>query len=362
VIYDVAVIGGGPAGTALAAALVRRGRTVAVCERSRFESMRIGETLGAEVEPLLRTLGAWDDFAALPQLPFRIVQSAWGSSTLSERSSITNPFGDGFHVDRTSFDIMLARVAERAGATLRTGVGLCRVTRHHAGFRIHPRCGQHVDARFVADASGRGAPATSSVPNRGRWISCDRLIAVVGRLAMSSGDPHLLIESSEDGWWYVAPQPDGTAVVALMTDSDLTPAGDHAGLISRWHTALARTEYTAARIRSATLVDALRIVRADTGYLNSDHAPGFCAVGDAAIALDPLAGTGVARALRSAIEAADAIDRALDGDPLAPSTTAERFAHDLDRRARYYVIETRWPTAPFWARRQISFQPMHVLA
>jgi len=352
VIYDVAVIGGGPAGSAVAAALANRGRRVAVFERSRFEPLRIGETLGAEIQPLLRALGAWDDFVALPQLPFRIVRSAWGSSRLAERASITNPFGDGFHIDRAAFDLMLARVAERAGATLRIGSGLCTVTAHNAGFRIHPPRGQHVDAGFVVDASGRGAPATSSLPNRGRWISCDRLVGVVGRLAPSSGDPGLLIEASEDGWWYVAPQPDRTAVVALMTDSDLTPAGDRAELATRWHTALARTEHTWSLIRNATLVDPLRIVRAETGYLDSDRAPGFCAVGDAAMALDPLGGTGVARALRSADEAADAIDRALGGSPLAPSTVAERFAHDLDRRARYYMLERRWPTAPFWARRQ----------
>jgi flavin-dependent dehydrogenase len=354
VIYDVAVIGGGPAGTAVAAALAHRGRKVAVFERSCFDSVRIGETLGAEVEPLLRTLGAWDDFVTLPQLPFRLVQSAWGSSWLSERASITNPFGDGFHIDRASFDVMLARVAERAGATLRIGAGLCRVTRHDAGFQIHPRSGQRVDARFVVDASGRGAPATSSLPNRGRWISCDRLVGVVARVAPFSGDPSLLIEASEDGWWYVAPQPDGTAVAALMTDWDLTPPGRRVELASRWHTALARTEYTSARVRSAALVDRLRVVRADTGYLDSDRASGVCPVGDAAMALDPLAGTGVARALRSAIEAADAVDRALGGSPLAPLSIAESFDHDLDRRARYYMLERRWPTAPFWARRQAS--------
>jgi flavin-dependent dehydrogenase len=351
VIHDVAVIGGGPAGTAVATALAHRGRTVAVFERSRFESLRVGETLGAEIQPLLRALGAWDAFVALPQLPFRTVCSAWGSSELSERASITNPFGDGFHVDRTSFDLMLARVAERTGAALHIGSGFCRVTAHDTGFQIHLPDGPPVDARFVVDASGRGAPATSSLANRGRWISCDRLVGVVGRVALSSGDPHLLIEASEDGWWYVAPQPDGTAIVALMTDSDLTPAGARSELSTRWRAAVARTEHTAARIRSATLVEALRIVRAETGYLDSDRASGFCAVGDAAMALDPLAGTGVARALRSALDAAASIDRALDGAPLAPSTIAEHFRHDLDRRARYYLLERRWPTAPFWARR-----------
>jgi 2-polyprenyl-6-methoxyphenol hydroxylase-like FAD-dependent oxidoreductase len=136
-----------------------------------------------------------------------------------------------------------------------------------------------------------------------------------------------------------------------MTDADLMPAGSRDELTARWYAALGRTEHTAARSRGASLASPIRIVRADSGRLLSDRRPGFCAVGDAAAALDPLAGNGVARALRSGLEAAEAIDQALSGAPLAESGIAERFADDLDRKARYYLLEWRWPAAPFWVRR-----------
>jgi flavin-dependent dehydrogenase len=93
-----------------------------------------------------------------------------------------------------------------------------------------------------------------------------------------------------------------------------------------------------------------RIVRADSGRLLGDRAPGFRAVGDAAFASDPLAGNGVARALDSATSAAPEIDAALDGAPQPPAV--DPFADYLDRRAYYYGVETRFPGAIFWARRR----------
>jgi flavin-dependent dehydrogenase len=76
------------------------------------------------------------------------------------------------------------------------------------------------------------------------------------------------------------------------------------------------------------------------------------AIGDAAMACDPLAGNGVARALRSAIAAAAELDRALDGQKFVPSTVAGAFAEYLDRRSRYYWVENRWSSSLFWVRRQ----------
>ena len=44
-IYDVAIIGGGPAGSTAATLLARAGRRVIVCEREKFPRFHIGESL-----------------------------------------------------------------------------------------------------------------------------------------------------------------------------------------------------------------------------------------------------------------------------------------------------------------------------
>jgi hypothetical protein len=63
--------------------------------------------------------------------------------------------------------------------------------------------------------------------------------------------------------------------------------------------------------------------------------------------VDPLGGSGVTRALRSAIEVVSQLDRPTEGDPLGA-----RFTSYLDERAAYYLLEERWPDAPFWSRRR----------
>ena len=44
--------------------------------------------------------------------------AVWGSETPYENDFIFNPYGNGWHIDRSRFDAMLARAAEEAGATV----------------------------------------------------------------------------------------------------------------------------------------------------------------------------------------------------------------------------------------------------
>ena len=82
----------------------------------------------------------------------------------------------------------------------------------------------------------------------------------------------------------------------------------------------------------------------------------WIAVGDAALAVDPISGSGVVRALRAAQAGTETALALLEGR--SPQTIA-RYEADRDRecteylyeRAMYYDIERRWPGAPFWQRR-----------
>lgn len=350
------MIGGGPAGIATAIALTRLGRSVVVLERSRYERPRAGETFSAAIVAPLQELGAWDDFRAQAPIPFRAVLSAWGSPELTEHASVFRPFGDGWHVDRATFDHMLARVATRAQVAIALGTGACSVERLADGWRVTPVVGPTVTARFLVDASGRGAPATiDHVPPR-RWLRADRQLAVVGKLRGSTRalEPEMLIESVEDGWWYSAPQPDGELVVVLITDADLYPLRGRTARASEFRNRLARAAHTAARAAGATLTAPPWIGRCDSGLLLPDRGPGWHAIGDSAMACDPLAGDGVFRALRDGLLVAPEIDRALaEPDlPVDAATLPERFRAYLEIRGRYYEREARWPTAPFWARRR----------
>ena len=83
--------------------------------------------------------------------------------------------------------------------------------------------------------------------------------------------------------------------------------------------------------------------------------PGWLAVGDAALACDPLSSQGLLNALYSGRMAAAAIRRALIGDSGALDDytramvgVAAAYRANL---AAWYAMEARWPDRPFWARR-----------
>ncbi|MDI1430904.1 NAD(P)/FAD-dependent oxidoreductase [Polyangium sorediatum] len=357
--HDVVVLGGGPAGLAAAIALGARGRSVVVLERGRLGRPRVGETFGPEIEPLLATLGVLQAFRAEACVPFRGVRSAWGSAEITARSSIVDPLGEGFHVDRARFDAMLAGAAARNGVVLREETGVPTIEEAAGGFRVLSREGDEFSCRFLVDASGRGAPAGAVGSSARRWVACDRAIAIVGRMKVPAGrgvEPELLLETTEAGWWYVAPQPGQTLLFVLLTDADLGATTPRAEPIERFLQALERTHHVRALAEGCILEEPPRVVRADTGMLLPGRGARWCAVGDALVAGDPLAGDGVSRGFRSAIEAAADIDRALaEGAEVlpAPATDPAVFlAGHLDRRARYYSVETRFSEALFWKRRQ----------
>src|SRR5712672_3374661 len=96
---DVAVLGAGPAGTAIALDLARRGYSAVVIEQSNYGGTRIGETLPPAIRPLLDRLGIWDRFLKEKHSPSFRIRSAWGRDELSENDFIFSPYGVGWHID-----------------------------------------------------------------------------------------------------------------------------------------------------------------------------------------------------------------------------------------------------------------------
>lgn len=353
---ELGVIGGGPAGAALAGLLARRGHRVLLVDgrrpRDTSESPR-GESLGPELVHALERLGDAALGAALEdcRLPHRGVRLAWGGPALEERASILQPLGEGWHVDRARFDRVLLDWARRGGARLELGGGRWSVRRADRGVTLRGPA-ETAELDLVVDASGRGAPGSAGLGRR--WLSCDRQVAVLARAtAPRDDDSELELEAVEDGWWYSLPQPGGGLCVAFVTDADLLGAGRGRALAAAFDAALARTEHTRRRVGDHGRIGPVRVVRADGGALISGATGPLWAVGDAALAVDPLSGQGVVRAIESASSIVPALERALAGDEAAsPPPPHGVLPGLLDTRARHCALETRWPEAPFWRRRR----------
>ncbi len=358
--FDVAVVGGGPAGAAAALSLASVGRSVILLDRAKTNGCGLGETLVPEVCSTLSQLGVWDRFLADGPRPTHGIWSAWSEPRLVARDFIANPYGPAWRIDRDRFDRMLRSASEHAGARVEVGFKRVDVKRSAHGWSIAARRGTQVlsiDSRFVVDATGRAASLARA--SGVRWRAYDRLIAMIGVMEPSgtfvAADDVLLIEPVSSGWWYSSVLPGGELVAVFLTDADLMSVRLR-NAIECWGDALATCEFTNTRAAGFTR-RAFHIRSAGSGCLDHAAGPGWIAVGDAASAFDPLSGIGIAKGLRSAILAAHTVDQALAGRDRALETYADHNRREFEAAqrigSRYYGAERRWPESPFWGRRHL---------
>ena len=354
---DIVIAGAGPAGAATARRLAQAGCRVVLLERSCFDGPRVGESLAPNVQPLLADLGVWQQFVDLTPLPSYGTRSVWGGPLPAEHSHLQNPYLHGWHVDRLAFDRMLAESAVRAGAQLRLDTQLLRcVPGKHGGFNLSLSGGDELCAGFVIDATGRGSTLARRLGAKS--LTFDRLVGVAAQFENSNAATkcYTLVETTADGWWYSAPAGSDRSVVMLMTDGDLI-CSQGTKEMPLWSKALSRAGLTSTSIAGCKMKWGPRVFSAVSHRLQ--RADGcrrrWLAVGDAALAVDPISGSGVVRALRTAKAAAATVLASLAGDESAiTSYEADRdreCTEYLINRAGYYGIERRWPNAPFWRRR-----------
>jgi flavin-dependent dehydrogenase len=357
--YDVAIIGGGPAGTATALVLGRSGLSALVLESSRYDRARIGETLPPRVRVPLTQLGVWERFMSEDHRPSPANVSAWGDAELQEAHFIFNAYGNGWHLDRARFDKMLASSAEEAGATVSCGARLtsCLRSSPHGDWRVWfttDGVKQTARASFIVDATGRAA--LHARRHGARRVLYDSLIGIVGMFSLDveQTDNRTLIEACDSGWWYSATLPGDQLIVVFMTDADVWHRdGRHA--VEQWRQRLALTRYTRERAGQRSLQPPLRMMTARTSRLDRIAGPGWLAAGDAASTVDPLSSQGITTALQSGLIAGRAIKRWTGGRSDA-FVEYERYVDNefdsyLKAREMHYARERRWPESTFWRRR-----------
>jgi flavin-dependent dehydrogenase len=258
---------------------------------------------------------------------------------------------------------MLARAAENAGAKVyRAAQPISIEKAPNDGWRAEIASGgdrQQWRARFVVDATGR----TSAFARKQGAIrtSYDHLVAAVAfftpQLGGHASDSFTVVEAVENGWWYSASLPDRRRVVAFMTDADLYAQGCRTSN-DYWLEQLLRTEHTKSRLDARALDAEPRVFPANSSGLDGMAGTNWLAVGDAAMAFDPLSSQGVCHALKSGIQAAQSIHRQISGDEGTRLEYVAWLEETFDRyvalRSYYYRKEQRWPASLFWIRRHAA--------
>lgn len=361
--WDVAIIGGGPAGCATALALAKRGVSrICIVDATHETSVRrIGESIPPDTRLLLDDLQGWEAFVADRHEPCLGSCAAWGSDVLGYNDFVLNAHGPGWHLDRAVFERRLRELAQARNVEIFRETRLVDVKFDAPA--VNTLClellsggVQKIEARYVVDATG----ARAAVARRAGTLPkvLDRLVFVYGffdAAAGASGSQLTIAETAPDGWWYAAGVPGRELVVAFATDPEQAReaqiASEHC-----WLGRVLRTRHVAARLDGCRFRRGSLLVRAaPVSRLDCAAGRRWLAVGDAAAAYDPLSSQGIYKALADGLRAAAALTEALSADSDIPPeyarVTLDEFEEHRVSRNHFYGLETRWAASPFWHRR-----------
>lgn len=358
-VVDAVVIGGGPAGSAIARLLAVWGHSVLVLTKAADPARGAAESLPPSTRKLLATVGVLESVDAARFYPTRGNTVWWGM-----REGHAEQFdAPGYQVYRPEFDRVLLSGAADAGADVILGAQVQRVHIDAPGARVeYQRDGRPatVAGRFAVDASGRAGV----IARRGfrRHEPGFLTQAFIGEWQRDDGwalpdASHTLVETYQTGWAWSVPRSATIRQVGVAVDGATTRTSRGPTLQSTYCAEVWKTRQLSALMAGATLG---RVWACDAS-LYSSHAyagPQFLLVGDAASCIDPLSSFGVKKALASAWVGAVAIHTCLthpdrQGIALDFFANQERqvYATSLRRSCEFAREAYAAHPHPFWAER-----------
>ncbi|MCC7127144.1 MAG: tryptophan 7-halogenase [Acidobacteria bacterium] len=345
-LFDVVVVGGGPAGSAAAAILARRGHRPLIVERDRFPRFHIGESQLPWLNGVLEEIGAAEKIAAAG------FEQKWGASFTTSHGdwsryadfsrAVEVPKAQTWQVPRDRFDQILLEHAADSGTEVWQGARAEDATFDADGVTVTITAADgetvRVRAAAIIDASGRNGFLAKRFGERRKDpilqnISIHRQYEGVPRAdGRRAGDIRMVTRPDHGWFWFIPISPTTMSVgVVVPQTSYKAQAGATAGeTLDRM---IAETPAAAQLLTGATALTEARF-DADYSYMHSTLAGDrWVLAGDAGSFLDPIFSTGVLLAMQGGIEAATVISDALRAG-VAP--TADRFAAYQARLVKRY--------------------------
>jgi flavin-dependent dehydrogenase len=308
---DVAVIGGGPAGSTAGHLLARAGHDVLILEKDDFPRFHIGESLLPCDLPIFARLGMdMGDGPFLRKQGAEFIAESTGDAVFYDFADAL-PGGPmyAYQVERAAFDHKLLQLAEQAGARVELRCRVRDAAIDETGVTLETDRGS-VRARFLIDASGQDA----FLGRRGRTIEPLRGLGRGATFCHFSdiaeetwnelarlGNIKVLVR--EDGWAWMIPLT-GRRVsagfvshVRALETTTLDQILAESPVLQRITAGATRGETRLARNFSYTN-------RATAGYR-------YACTGDSACFIDPVFSSGVSLAMMGAERLADALSSAL---------------------------------------------------
>ncbi len=366
--YDVAIIGGGPAGSTAAALLARAGRRVIVFEREKFPRFHIGESL---LPFSMKAFSRLELHEKLLRAGFLKKFGGQIFGACSERGTKFY-FKDGFRsqtdhayqVTRADFDKVLLDHAAECGAEVHEETSVDRVDFSKDDVELAVRrnsSSRSIRARYVIDASGRTSVLGKHFKIKKTYDHLQKLSIFahydgVWRAEGIDGTLTLLVRGI-DRWFWVIPLTTARTSIGVVLDKEVfrqskLRAEDFL------EQALTEQPIIAQRMTHARRASEV-YVEADFSYrsarLQGDR---WLLAGDAAGFIDPIFSSGVFLAVFSGERCADVLNDVLDHPRKARRLFAS-YERAVNRAMDIYLrFVNAWYTKEFI---EVFLSPRNVL-
>jgi flavin-dependent dehydrogenase len=344
-LYDVAIIGGGPAGSTAATFLAHMHRKVIVLEKERFPRFHIGESLLPYSMGAFERLGVREKLDAkfLPKYGAEVCTTCGrGVVKFSFKDAYRAKYDRAYQVTRAEFDKLLLDHSAEAGATVceETAVEHIAFGKDQVGLTIKKAgATQQLAARYVIDCSGRNSVVGNyfklkkAYPNLKKF-SLFAHYENVARDPGAEGTYSRLVRGS-DRWFWMIPLSETKMSIGVVMDID-----DFKALKKRPEEALDAILQEQPEIWSRmTHSTRTSEVSAESDYsyrnrrLTGDR---WLLAGDAAGFIDPMFSTGVFVAIETAEQAANAVGEALQNQRRGPAAF-KRYEREANRVMNLYL-------------------------
>ncbi len=323
---DILIIGAGPSGSVAAGLLRKQGRDVLILEKEQFPRFSIGESLLPQSMTYIEEAGFLQDVieAGFQHKNGAAFERNGETTDFDFRDKFSKGWGTTFQVERAVFDHILARAAEKAGATLRFQhtVTEVDVTGEQPRVTVKAPDGTlyQVQAKFLLDASGfgrilprmLGLETPSNFPVRGALFS-----HVGDNIAAGEMDRNKILITVHpqhvDVWFWTIPFSGGRCSQGVVARTEYLD--QYQGTeVERLKAIIAETPALAHLLRNAVWDTPGRKLTGYSANVTSLWGKGYALLGNAGEFLDPVFSSGVTIAFKSASLAAAAIAREFSGE------------------------------------------------
>jgi menaquinone-9 beta-reductase len=292
-VYDVIIVGGGPAGATAAAVTSKAGLSTLVLDRAQFPRDKVcGDCLNPAAWSVLHRLGISQTIEALPSARLEYVRFA---NSAGRSLEFPLPAGERAEkgIRRKFFDDALLRNAATNGAEIRLGEPVTRVQLNR-GWTVST-AGSTGEARFLVAADGRNSTIARLLGDFPTKRSNDRVSFQTH--FPSSASPHVALELCEYGYLGLATIGEGLMNLCLVCRPK---HADQFRIQAQRRFELPPDQ----RWQSVTPLTRLPI---------RNNRQNIFYVGDAARVVEPFTGEGILYALRTGLLAGESITRSLSG-------------------------------------------------